>query len=178
MGNIVDGLIEKIENLIGHLFYLLEAALCLAIQWMQKLFNVFTGIDDVTYNDSPESLVNVFFNNTVIKKIYWGMAAIGLVLIFVFAIIAQVLRIIITGKYVEMNIGKYLLKVVLPVALVSVVSPVLPWLVVRNLDPGFGRLCLTVLVSVLAVGLAVLFIGLDTSERKNILKLLNGRKQV
>ena len=99
-------------------------------------------------------------------------------LIFVFSIIAQVLRIIITGKYVEMNIGKYLLKVVLPVALVSVVSPVLPWLVVRNLDPGFGRLCLTVLVSVLAVGLAVLFIGLDTSERKNILKLLNGRKQV
>ena len=99
-------------------------------------------------------------------------------LIFVFSIIAQTLRIIITGKYVEMNIGQYLRRTVLPVALVTIVSPVLPWLVVHYMDPCFGRLCLTVLVSVLAVGIAVLFIGLDSSERKNILKLLNGRKQV
>ena len=99
-------------------------------------------------------------------------------LIFAFSIVAQILLIIITGKYVQMNVGQYLLKTVLPVALVTVISPVLPWLVVRNMDPSFGRLCLTVLTSVLAVGLAVLFIGLDSSERKNIFKLLNGRKQV
>ena len=101
-------------------------------------------------------------------------------MVVVACVLAQIIRIIITGKYVGMNIGQYLLKVVLPVLLVSAVSPVLPWLVVRSMEPTLGRLCLTVGVSILAVGLAVLLIGLDRDERKGILNLLkgNGRKQV
>ena len=101
-------------------------------------------------------------------------------MVVVACVIAQIIRIIITGKYVGMNIGQYLLKVLLPVLLVSAVSPVLPWLVVRSMEPTFGRLCLTVAVSILAVGLAVLLIGLDRDERKGILKFVkrDGRQQV
>jgi len=79
-----------------------------------------------------------------------------------------------------MNIGQYLLKVLLPVVLVSLVSPVLPWLVVRSMEPSLGRLFITVGVSIAVVGVAVLLIGLDREERRNLMNFIkgNGRKQV
>ena len=90
MGNIVDGLIEAIENFIGEIFYGVEILFCLILSWLQSLFNVFSGISEAEYNGEPEYLVNVFFNNKTVQNIYWGMAAIGIVLIFVFAIMAVV----------------------------------------------------------------------------------------
>lgn len=98
----------------------------------------------------------------------------------VFSLLAQILRIIITGRCVSMNIGSYLKRVVLPVILVTAVSPALPWLVVRSMPATFGRLCLTVGVSILTVGLAVLLIGLDREERHGLIQFVkrNGRKQV
>ena len=101
-------------------------------------------------------------------------------LVLIFSVIAQILRVIIAGKYVQMNIGQYLLKVLLPVVLVSLVSPVLPWLVVRSMEPSLGRLFITVGVSIAVVGVAVLLIGLDREERRNLMNFIkgNGRKQV
>lgn len=90
MGSIVDGIVEAIENLIGEIFYAVEILFCLILSWLQKLFNVFSGIDDAEYQGQPENLVNIFFNNKTIQNIYWGMAAIGIVLVFVFAIMAVI----------------------------------------------------------------------------------------
>ena len=98
-------------------------------------------------------------------------------LILLFSAIAQVLRIIITTRCTRMHIGQYLLKVLLPVVLVTIVSPALPWLVVHYMAPSFGRLCLTVLVSIVTVGIAVWLIGLDGGEKQKILLFIksNGR---
>ena len=90
MGSIVDSIIEAIENFIGKLFYLVEALFCYILSWLQQLFNVFSGISQAEYKGEPEYLINVFFNNKTIQNIYWGMAAIGIVMIFVFAIMAVI----------------------------------------------------------------------------------------
>ena len=101
-------------------------------------------------------------------------------LIFIFTVVAQIIRIILTKRYVGMKIGDYLLKVIMPVVLVTILSPALPWLVVRSMPPTFARLCLTVLVSVVTVAVAVFAVGLNSSERRSLLKVfkIHGREQV
>ncbi|MCR5815865.1 MAG: hypothetical protein K6F91_03185 [Ruminococcus sp.] len=87
---------------------MLEKMLCLVIMWMQKLFNVFTGIEEVQYNKKNALLIDVFFNNTVIQNIYWGMAAIGIVLIFTFAIMAVVKKMFDLDDKVKQSYGQIL----------------------------------------------------------------------
>ena len=90
MGGVVDSLIEKIENFVGRIFFMLERLVCLLIKWMQDLFRVFSGIDQAKVGEDGDYLVNIFFGNKVINSIYWGMAAIGIIMAFVFAIMAVI----------------------------------------------------------------------------------------
>ena len=85
---IKDGFDYVLYNIIYRLFYWLEILLCLIVNWLQKFFNVFTGLDQVKYKGDDYFLIDVFFGNKVITSIYWGMAAIGVVLTFVFSIMA------------------------------------------------------------------------------------------
>ena len=45
------------------------------------------------YDGEKDYLINVFFSNTTISNIYWGMAVIGIIMIFVFAIIAVIRKV-------------------------------------------------------------------------------------
>ncbi|WP_028505328.1 Mbov_0396 family ICE element transmembrane protein [Ruminococcus sp. FC2018] len=88
MSGVVDQLIEKLDNFLGRLLYAIERIVCLFISWLQQLFGVFTGITPAKYNNNDEYLINVFFGNKVVNAIYWGMAAIGIVMVFIFTIMA------------------------------------------------------------------------------------------
>ena len=88
MGGVVDQLIEKLDNFLGRILFAIERLVCLFISWLQQLFGVFSGITKATYNDEKDYLVNVFFGNRIVNAIYWGMAAIGIVMVFIFTIIA------------------------------------------------------------------------------------------
>ena len=88
MSGIVSDLIEKIDNYVGRAMFSLEKLVCLFISWLQQLFNVFTGISQAKYDGKPKYLINVFFDNSIVNNIYWGMAIIGIVMAFVFAIIS------------------------------------------------------------------------------------------
>ncbi len=90
------------------------------------------------------------------------------VLILIFAIIAQIIRIILTHKYVGMNIGEYLRKVFLPVLLVTISSAVLPCLLVFVMKESLLRLLFTIPLSLLCTGLAVWLLGLDSNERASL----------
>ena len=90
MGGIVDGLIEKIENFVGRILFMLEKLVCLLVSWMQDLFAVFTGVKKAYVGNDQDYLVNVFFGNKTVNAIYWGMAAIGIVMAFAFAIMAVI----------------------------------------------------------------------------------------
>ena len=65
---IKEGINYILYNFVYTLLYYLEAAVCKALDWMQQLMDVFTGVSKVTYK--PESgqpyeeyLINIFFHN-------------------------------------------------------------------------------------------------------------------
>lgn len=96
--------------------------------------------------------------------ILWALVA--------FTLIGQIIRLILTRHYVGMSIRQYLAKVLLPILLVSVVSPILPGLIVHFMPATFGRLCITVAVSIISVALCVFALGLNSGERSTLLKHL------
>ena len=89
-----DGLSSLLESIlhatIFKLCYYIERALCWLIGILMELFEVFAGLEPVTYNGQQQYLVNVFFSNKAINNIYWGMAIIGMILIFVFTMWAVI----------------------------------------------------------------------------------------
>lgn len=72
------------------LFYLLEMGICRLVQIVYDLFEVFAGLDYVTYQGEKSILLDVFFGHSTITSVYWAMAAIGVVLCFAFTIIAVI----------------------------------------------------------------------------------------
>ena len=92
-------------------------------------------------------------------------------LIFVFAIITQGIRIGMAVRYASMDLRSYLRGVLLPIAGVSAVSAVLPFVFVQMVPAGVGRLLVTVAISLTCTGLAVWGIGLEKSERSAIRNL-------
>lgn len=74
-----------LKLLVFKVCYYIETGLCWLIGILMELFEVFAGLEPVTYNGRQSYLINVFFSNKAISNVYWGMAVIGMVLIFVFA---------------------------------------------------------------------------------------------
>ncbi|MBQ6013027.1 MAG: hypothetical protein IJL27_03210, partial [Firmicutes bacterium] len=85
LGSTFSSILESILNAtIFKLCYFIERALCRIINILTQLFQVFSGIDKASYDGNRDYLINIFFSNKVVSNIYWGMAVIGLVLVFVF----------------------------------------------------------------------------------------------
>ena len=108
MGGIVDSMKDAFSyilyNTVYTVLYYGEIALCMVIQWMQGLFDAFSGVSTISYNGEPDYLINVFFGNRVINAIYWAMAIIGIVMIIAFSIVAVVRHIFdIDGKHRTTN---------------------------------------------------------------------------
>ena len=85
---IVSDIIEKIDNYIGRLFYYIEMIVCSIVKWMQGLFDVFTGTTTAKYQGEDMFLTTIFFGNSTVNAVFWGMALLGVILTIVFAIIA------------------------------------------------------------------------------------------
>ena len=89
-----DGLSSLLESIlhatIFKLCYYIERALCWLIGILMDLFEVFAGLEPVTYNGQQQYLINVFFSNKAINNIYWAMAILGMILVFVFTVWAVI----------------------------------------------------------------------------------------
>ena len=94
MGGIVDGILSGIKSAlqtivdywIWGIFYFTEVLLLFLVDILEDVMTVFTGEKEVVYNDAKMALIDVFFNHRTIKGIYAGIAMIGIVFAFVFAI--------------------------------------------------------------------------------------------
>ena len=81
-------------------------------------------------------------------------------------------RLYISKGLLKFPVRLYLSDVILRVIIVSVVSFVLPLLVVCNLEEGFLRLCITCIVSVISTVSVIFIFGLEKTERTKILNKL------
>ena len=80
-------------NFVYVVFYYIEYGFCKLIWVADNIYEVFTGSREVWYNGKTSFLTNVFFQNSTINKVYWGMALMGVVFAFGFAIIAVIRKI-------------------------------------------------------------------------------------
>ena len=103
---IQEGIDYILYNIIYAVFYYLEIVLCRAIGWMQELFGVFSGIKPATYDGKDEYLINIFFGNRIVNAIYLGMAAMGLALVFGFALISVIKKVFDLDDKVKMSYGQ------------------------------------------------------------------------
>ncbi|MBR6381411.1 MAG: hypothetical protein IKS07_07050 [Lachnospiraceae bacterium] len=93
MGEAVSSAVSYVlDNTIYRLFYYISIALCKIIYYLDTLYQAFTGQKQVMYDGDRIFLINVFFQNQTVTNAYWGMAIIGVVLSFAFAIIAVIRR--------------------------------------------------------------------------------------
>lgn len=109
---IKEGLNYFLYNFVYILLYDLEIAICKALDWLQELMDIFTGTAMVSYKygvDTDKSyLINIFFRNGAVSGVYWGMAAIGVVMAFFFAIISVVRKTFDIDDKVKMSLGQIL----------------------------------------------------------------------
>ncbi|MGN0728900.1 oligosaccharide flippase family protein [Treponema sp.] len=83
-------------------------------------------------------------------------------------LIAGVVRLFIVKRLLPFSIIDFLKKVILRSYLAALIAAIVPFFVVRRINESFGRLCLTVVVSVVCSGISIYFIGLVRSERQKI----------
>ena len=104
----MDAIVDGIAQFFYKIFYGIEIMLCMAVGWLQELFNIFTGISTVSYNGADDYITNVFFGNKITNALYLGFAAIGIVLIFMFSIIAVIKKAFDLDDKMKMSYGQML----------------------------------------------------------------------
>lgn len=119
---IKDGMQWLLENTIYRLLYYVSTAVCWIIDVLYEMIEVFIGMEKVSYDGEKDFLLNIFFSNQSVSNIYWGMALIGIVLCFVFAIIAVIRKMFDGEGKIQRTLGAILgsgLKSVLMILLVT-----------------------------------------------------------
>lgn len=90
------------------LFYTIGTGLSWIIGILNECFSVMSGITKVRYKGKAESLLDVFFGNSVVENVYWAMALIGILLCFVFAIVAVARKAADSGDKMKQSMGDIL----------------------------------------------------------------------
>lgn len=91
------------------------------------------------------------------------------------AVLATVVRLVITNWLSRFSLRRFAVKVALPLALVVALSALLPTLIVWRLRESFLRFFVTVVSSVAGASLLFLFFGLDKEERRGVLSVAKNR---
>ena len=99
---------DIVKNVIPTLEYAIASGLCWIIDILDSFFGVMSGQVQVSYNKQPYYLINVFFENASVRNAYWAMALLGILLCFVFAIIAVAKKTVDAGDKMRQGMGDIL----------------------------------------------------------------------
>ena len=105
---ILDGILSGLKYFFGMIAYLICAAVLKLVNMFYAFFKIFTGISPVSYDGKSDYLINVFFSNSSITKVYWGFAIIGFVLVFVFAMVVVIRKMFDIYEKQKMSYGQLL----------------------------------------------------------------------
>lgn len=78
------------------------------------------------------------------------------------------IRLYIAKDLLKFPVKLYLTDVMLRITIVSIISFILPLLIIFNIEESFLRLCLSCIVSIVSSVLTISFLGLQKNERKTI----------
>ena len=121
-GWISDGLQWVLNNTIFRLLYWISVAFCWLIGILYDMFEVMAGLVKVSYDGDKNYLINIFFANSSVTRVYWGMAMIGFALCFAFTIIAVIKKMFdIEGK-MQQSLGAILGNCVKSILMICLMS--------------------------------------------------------
>ena len=86
--------------------------------------------------------------------------------IFVSMIIVQIGALLVLKTIVDYSIKTYLLKVLIPFLETLLISIIFPLFIMYVMEEGFLRFVVVSIISLLSVGIATFFVGLNKSERE------------
>lgn len=113
---------NALGNFFGTICYRIVAILCEFVKLVYSFFAVFAGLRTVEYDGEQRYLINVFFGNHAINNIYWAMALLGIVFIFVFTVIAVIKKTFDLNGKLQTSMGQILMsagKSILSILLLS-----------------------------------------------------------
>ncbi len=99
------GIGGALANAFYAVLYTIGSGLCWVVGILSQFFSVMSGMVKVRYDGAVQTLMDVFFGNTVVEKLYWAMALIGILLCFVFAIIAVARKSVDSGEKMRQSMG-------------------------------------------------------------------------
>ena len=104
-GVFTDGIGAILSNFFYSILYKIGTGLCWVVNVLDQMFAVMSGLDRVSYDGKQDYLIKIFFGNSTINNVYWGMALIGILLCFVFAIIAVARKAVDSGDKIRQSLG-------------------------------------------------------------------------
>lgn len=105
---VVDGIQAVLYATIYKLLYYIAVGCCWIINLFYSMFEVMAGLSKVSFDGEYDYLINIFFSNTTVSKVYWGMALIGLAAGFAFAIAAVIKKMFDTTEKEKQSFGQIL----------------------------------------------------------------------
>lgn len=133
INTLLDGIYDVIysvmelvlDSFVGRLLYYAETGLCKIVGMLDQMFQIFAGITKVSYNGEKDYLVNVFFNNRSISNVYWGMALIGIAMVFGFSIAAVTRKMFDIGGKQQQSMGQIITSLVRTIFLILGMSAIM-----------------------------------------------------
>ena len=92
-------------DFIWEILYNISSLLCEIMQYIYETFEVFAGTRSVQYQEEETFLINIFFNNPTISRLYWGMAVIGIVFCFGFGVVAVIRKMFDSEDKMQTTLG-------------------------------------------------------------------------
>lgn len=99
---------DGLSGFFYRILYIISSGLSWIISILNQCFSVVSGITKVRYEGKTQSLLDVFFGNTIVEKVYWAMALIGILLCFVFGIVAVAKKAADSGDKMRQSLGDIL----------------------------------------------------------------------
>lgn len=100
---------------------------------------------------------------------------------FCIELLTQVARLIMVRDRLKLSIRKYILKVYLPIVMVTIIAAIIPLLVYNSMTEGLVKFFIVSIVSVMSVALTSFIIGFSDSERQffiNKFKLISAKIRI
>ena len=135
---------ESLFIFIWTILYEACSLLCWIMQCIYEMFEVFAGLRMVQYKGKDTFLIDVFFGNDAISRIYWGMATIGVVLCFAFTIIAVIRKMFDSEGKMQATLGNIIgnmIKSILMILMMNFIITVVlsaTNVVLQQVDYAFG----------------------------------------
>ncbi len=104
--SIKDQIVSGLEAIFFSIFYLVEIIILGFLHLVEYAMEIFTGEEEIIYRDESMPLINVFFQHETVRGVYSGIAIIGIMFAFAFAIWSVIKRILdLRGKQQGVTMG-------------------------------------------------------------------------